>query len=59
MLTRPRATWTAQSPIMIKVIDLDPKYARAYRARGEVYKVKGDINRAMADFQKSAELKPN
>ena len=42
-----------------QTISLDSKFAPAYRARGEAYKVKGDINRAMADFQKSAELKPN
>jgi hypothetical protein len=40
-------------------ISLDTKYTRAYRARGDTFKAKGDMDRANADFQKSGELKPN
>ncbi len=39
-----------------KAIRLNPKYAEAYRHRGIVYKIKGQLDKAEADFAKANEL---
>jgi len=51
-LTKPRAIW----------IELSPTTARPsaipYRKRGEAYKAKGDLGRAIADYNKAIEIDP-
>jgi tetratricopeptide (TPR) repeat protein len=37
-------------------IRLDPKYAEAYRHRGDVYKIQGKIDKAKADYAKADAL---
>jgi len=41
-----------------KAIELDPKFAPAYNARGITYAKKGDPDRAIADFDNAIELDP-
>jgi tetratricopeptide (TPR) repeat protein len=37
----------------------DPQSAHAYSSLGDVYQLKGDLNRALASYQKARELAPN
>ena len=41
-----------------KAIELDPKYAEAYKSRGFVYTSKGQHDQAIADCSKAIELDP-
>jgi len=40
-------------------INRDPKYSFAYLGRGNVYVAKGDLDRALLDFDKAAHLDPS
>jgi len=40
------------------LIKLNPKDAIAYHNRGEAYAVKGDVDRAISDYNKAIELNP-
>jgi Tfp pilus assembly protein PilF len=40
-------------------IHRDPKYSFAYLGRANVYMAKGDLDRALLDFDKAASLDPN
>jgi tetratricopeptide (TPR) repeat protein len=39
-------------------ISIDPNLAGAYRQRGDAYKVEGDLDKAMADYDKAIQLDP-
>jgi tetratricopeptide (TPR) repeat protein len=41
------------------IIQLNPKDAIAYHNRGEAYSLKGEVDRAISDFNKAIELTPN
>jgi tetratricopeptide (TPR) repeat protein len=41
------------------IIKLNPKDAIAYHNRGEAYALKGDVDRAISDYNKAIELSPN
>ena len=53
-----RATWTAPSPTINEALRLDPKLAMAYNNRGFAYSKKGDLDRAIADFDEAIRLDP-
>jgi tetratricopeptide (TPR) repeat protein len=39
-----------------QAINLDPKYSEAYRQRGNLYKIQGQIDKAKADSAKADEI---
>jgi tetratricopeptide (TPR) repeat protein len=41
------------------IIQVNPKDAIAYHNRGEAYSLKGDVDRAISDYNKAIELNPN
>ncbi len=41
------------------IIQLNPKDASAYHSRGEAYSLKGEVDRAISDYNKAIELNPN
>src|SRR5215831_12483495 len=43
----------------MKSIRLDPKFALAYNNRGVAYKNKGELDRAIADYDEAIRLNPN
>ena len=54
--TAPRATPTAPSPTSTRRIKLDRKNALAFYNRGIAYRIKGDVDRAVADFGEAIKL---
>jgi tetratricopeptide (TPR) repeat protein len=42
-----------------RAIQLNPRYAKAYKNRGIAYKYKGQTDRAIADFQTTLKLDPS
>ena len=38
---------------------MDPKFASAYSDRGTIWGMKGDLDRAIADFDRAIELDPH
>jgi tetratricopeptide (TPR) repeat protein len=41
------------------IIQVNPKDAIAYHNRGEAYSLKGEVDRAISDYNKAIELNPN
>jgi tetratricopeptide (TPR) repeat protein len=42
-----------------EAINLDPKYSFSYLGRGDVYVTKGDLDRALLDYERAARLDPD
>ena len=58
MPTATSATSTAPSPTRTQAIKLQPDYALAFNDRGLAYGAKGEIERAIADFDQAIKLNP-
>jgi tetratricopeptide (TPR) repeat protein len=41
------------------VIQLNPKYLNAYKKRGEILEIKGELSQALLDFRSFVRLNPN
>ena len=51
-----RTTTTLRSPTTTTSIRINPKYAKSFNNRGNVWKDKGDLDRAIADYNEAIRL---